>query len=130
MRTPVRRECAGFAGSHRALSLARVVGDVSTGDPRSYRDDSPVSRERGFCPCCGYRTLAPDTPGSYEVCPVCYWLDDLVAFYAPGYESEYNHLSLREARRNFGEFGAVSPDAVDRTREPTGPRDPNWPYDD
>jgi hypothetical protein len=107
-----------------------VAGTVSTGDPRAYRDDSPVSRERGFCPCCGYRTLAPDTPGSYEVCPVCYWLDDLVAFYAPDYESDYNHLSLREARRNVREFGAVTRDAVERTRDPDEPRDPNWPYDD
>jgi hypothetical protein len=110
---------------------AEPVGEaVSTGDPRQYRDDSPVSRERGFCPCCGYQTLAPDTPGSYEVCPVCYWLDDLVAFYAPEYESEYNHLSLEQARANFAEHGAITPAAVSRTRAPRDGevRDPNWPY--
>jgi hypothetical protein len=101
---------------------------VSTGDPRQYRDDSPVSRERGFCPCCGYRTLTPDTPGSYEVCPVCDWLDDLVAFYAPDYENDYNHLSLTAARRNFERWGACTRAAVARTRAPREERDPNWPY--
>lgn len=110
---------------------AEPVGEaVSTGDPRQYRDDSPVSRERGFCPCCGYRTLVPGRPGSYEVCPVCYWLDDLVGFYHPDAESDYNHVSLREARVNFRACGACTPAVADRTRDPLGEdRDPNHPYD-
>jgi hypothetical protein len=90
----------------------------------------PVSRELGFCPCCGYRTLSPGAPGSYEVCPVCYWLDDLFGFHYPGAESDYNHVSLREARENVREHGACRSDVVDRTRDPDGrERDPNWPYD-
>jgi hypothetical protein len=104
----------------------------STGGPRRSDHDSPVSRERGFCPCCGYRTLAPDTPGSYDVCPVCGWLDELVAFHHPDHESDYNHVSLRAAREQFTEVGACSPDAVEETRPPEGDeteRDPNWPYD-
>ena len=42
------------------------------GGPRAGGDgSSPVSRELGFCPCCGYRTLSPGQPGSYEVCEIC-----------------------------------------------------------
>jgi hypothetical protein len=102
----------------------------STGDPRRSRTDSPVSREQGFCPCCGYRTLTPDAPGSYEVCPVCGWLDDLVGFHRPDHESDYNHVSLRAARENFVEHGACTPETAGETRAPDGAdRDPNWPYD-
>jgi hypothetical protein len=101
----------------------------STGGPRRSRTDSPVSRERGFCPCCGYRTLTPDTPGSYDVCPVCGWLDDLVGFHHPDLESDYNHVSLRTARANFETYGACMPGAVAETRDPAEERDPNWPYD-
>ena len=97
--------------------------------PGEGRGGSPVSRELGFCPCCGYRTLTPGRPGSYEVCDVCGWLDDLVGFHYPDTESDYNHVSLREARENVRTFGACAPDAVETTREPTTKRDPNYPYD-
>lgn len=96
------------------------------GAPR--RDhDSPVSRERGFCPCCGCKTLSPAHPGSYEVCRVCGWLEDLVGFHCASTESDYNHVSLREVR----EHGVCRPELADRTGDPGGVRrDPNWPYDD
>ncbi len=95
---------------------------------RSDRDGSPVSRELGCCPCCGYRTLSPGRPGSYETCPVCGWLDDMYGFYYPNAESDYNYVSLVEARENVARFGACAPDAVEETREPDEPRDPNHPY--
>jgi anaerobic ribonucleoside-triphosphate reductase len=28
------------------------------------------------CPCCGYQVFT-GPPGSYEICPVCGWEDDL-----------------------------------------------------
>ncbi|WP_372448711.1 CPCC family cysteine-rich protein [Streptomyces musisoli] len=31
------------------------------------------------CPCCGHRVLGR-MPGSYEICPVCFWEDDGVQF--------------------------------------------------
>ncbi|MFE6959649.1 CPCC family cysteine-rich protein [Streptomyces sp. NPDC057696] len=34
------------------------------------------------CPCCGHRVLGA-MPGSYEICPVCFWEDDGVQFRWP-----------------------------------------------
>jgi hypothetical protein len=93
---------------------------------------NPASRELGFCPCCGYRTLPADQPGSYEVCPVCDWIDDPVQFHNTGYVSDTNHVSLSDARRNFERHGACVPAAAEDTRHPRHDeiRDPNWPYED
>jgi hypothetical protein len=102
------------------------------GGPRAGGDgSSPVSRELGFCPCCGYRTLSPGQPGSYEVCEICGWLDDLVGFYHPETQSDYNHVSLSQARQNVAEYGACLPGVDEETREPRpdDERDPNYPYE-
>lgn len=29
------------------------------------------------CPCCGYKTFDIKPPGTVDICPVCYWQDDL-----------------------------------------------------
>jgi hypothetical protein len=64
--------------------------------------------ERHACPCCGYVTL-PGRPGSYEICPVCRWEDDpAVDRDGPEALSGPNHVSLRQAQRNFADFGASS----------------------
>jgi len=96
-------------------------------DPRG----NPAAREKGYCPCCGYRTLPPGRPGSYERCPVCDWLDDPIQFADPEFVSDTNHVSLAEARENVREYGACVEDAAPSTREPDDdePRDPNWPYE-
>ncbi|WP_254839561.1 CPCC family cysteine-rich protein [Natronomonas marina] len=101
------------------------------GPRRNDRDGNPVSRELGFCPCCGYRTLSPSQPGSYEVCEICGWLDDLVGFYHPETQSDYNHVSLSAARENVAEYGACLPGVAAETRDPDDgdERDPNYPYE-
>jgi hypothetical protein len=108
-----------------------MVDDLGDPRPPSGAVDDPVSRELGFCPCCGYRTLAPGAPGSYEVCEVCGWLDDLVGFYHPETASDYNHVSLARAREHVRECGACTPEAAESTRAPTDEdeRDPNYPYE-
>jgi hypothetical protein len=60
------------------------------------------------CPCCGHRTLTSESPGSYGLCPVCYWEDDGVQFRDPNYRGGANLESLIEARDNFQRFGASS----------------------
>ncbi len=65
------------------------------------------------CPCCGCLTLP--TRNDYEICPVCFWEDD-------GYEGEEigaNYVTLKQARANFIEFGAVEKRLVKHTRKPT-----------
>jgi len=94
------------------------------------RPGNPAARELGYCPCCGYQTLPEGPPGSYEVCEICYWMDDPLQFADVDYESDTNHISLREARANVAAFGAASEAVCGQTREPTAAdvRDPNWPY--
>lgn len=56
------------------------------------------------CPCCGYQTL--DEYGQYEICPVCFWEDSGDS--DPDQYSAPNRMTLREARRNFAQWHAVS----------------------
>ncbi|MFF5535809.1 CPCC family cysteine-rich protein [Streptomyces cinerochromogenes] len=57
------------------------------------------------CPYCGHRVLG-EMPGSYEICPVCFWEDDGVQFRWPTMAGGANKVSLIEAQRNYQDFGA------------------------
>lgn len=70
------------------------------------------------CPCCGYLTLGEEPPGTFEVCPVCFWEDDDVQFEDPSYAGGANSVSLNQARENFKLFGAVSKEFVNQVRKP------------
>lgn len=59
------------------------------------------------CLCCGFKTLAEQPPGTFDICPVCYWQDDNVQCQDPAYPRWANEVSLNEARANFLEYGAV-----------------------
>ena len=60
------------------------------------------------CPCCGYYTLTEEPPGTYAICPVRYWEDDLRQFEDPDLGVGANRVSLSEARGNFARYGAMS----------------------
>jgi hypothetical protein len=70
------------------------------------------------CLCCGYLTLTEEPPGSFEICPVCNWEDDLVQGTDPDFAGGANHVSLSQARKNFATFGAATEDAKERVRKP------------
>jgi len=70
------------------------------------------------CPCCGYLTLADSRPGSFEICPVCFWEDDLVQFNDPKYEGGANRVSLLQAQENFASFRASEGSALKHVRDP------------
>jgi len=56
------------------------------------------------CPCCGYKTLKDESPGSFYICRVCQWTDDNLQSDDPDYVEENgtpNDVSLRKAQRNF-----------------------------
>lgn len=71
------------------------------------------------CPCCGCRTLGDLCPGSWEVCPVCFWEDDPVQWEDPSAAGGANRVSLAEARKNFVAFGACDRSALAHVRPPT-----------
>jgi hypothetical protein len=56
------------------------------------------------CPCCGFQTLAGRPPGSYSLCELCGWEDDLVQFRDPYYEGGANTKSMNQTRKLFAEF--------------------------
>ena len=79
------------------------------------------------CVCCGHLTLG-EPPGSYEICPVCFWEDDQVQLRWPDYVGGANRPSLIEAQQNFIRFGACDERSVRHVRPPAEdePVDPAW----
>ncbi|WP_409271571.1 CPCC family cysteine-rich protein [Neobacillus sp. SCS-31] len=80
------------------------------------------------CPCCGYKTLDEEPPGTYDICGICFWEDDGVQFSDPDYEGGTNFPSLRQAQKNFLLFGACDESSIESVRKPNAndERDPNW----
>ena len=70
------------------------------------------------CPCCGYLTMEQPPPGSYDICPGCYWEDDPAQCADEEYAGGANAVCLREARENVARFGAVEPHFKDMVRPP------------
>jgi hypothetical protein len=81
------------------------------------------------CMCCGFLTLPEPSPGSFEICHVCYWQDDKVGFLDAGSAHGPNAVSLTEARRNFRSLRASEPRFVDKVRPPLSEEMPPeaWP---
>lgn len=79
------------------------------------------------CVCCGYKTLS-DYPGSYEICPICFWEDDQIQILDPWYEGGANRPCLSQAQENFAKLGACESSAIPHVRKPlaTDHRDPQW----
>jgi hypothetical protein len=75
-----------------------------------------MSKDRFPCPCCGFLTL--DSPGTFDICPICNWEDDNVQFHEAAYRGGANLVSLNEARANFETLRVSDPDARERVRNP------------
>lgn len=70
------------------------------------------------CPVCGYLTFA-DPPGSYAICPICYWEDEIPNLLTPMAPGGPNPISLFEAQQNFARFGAIELKWVANVMPPT-----------
>lgn len=84
------------------------------------------------CPCCGHRTFTEKPNGTYDICPVCYWEDDPIQLDDPNYEGGANPTSLKQAQKNFLEFGACDFEMKRNVRPASKeePKDKNWrPYE-
>jgi hypothetical protein len=69
--------------------------------------------DRFPCRCCGYLTLKEQPPGTFDICPVCFWEDESVD------TGGANAATLVEARENFRRFGACTENERDCVRPPT-----------
>lgn len=70
------------------------------------------------CPCCGFLTLTERPPGTFDICPVCFWEDDNVQYNDPDYAGGANVVSPNQARKNFAEFGATERRVLEYVRRP------------
>lgn len=73
---------------------------------------------RYACPCCDFLTLSEPPPGTFAICPVCWWEDNNVQFRDPDYEGGANGPSLRQARATFQRLGVAKPRHRERARSP------------
>jgi hypothetical protein len=78
------------------------------------------------CPCCGYLVF-DEPPGSYDICPICFWEDDLSHLRFMRTRGA-NHVSLIEAQQNYAVFGACEQRVKPFVRppQPDERRDPEW----
>lgn len=79
------------------------------------------------CPCCGYLVF-DEPPGSYAICPICFWEDDLAQLRFADLAWGPNRVSLREAQATYATLGACEPRLVTHVRRPAegDRRDPDW----
>jgi hypothetical protein len=85
------------------------------------------SVERYPCPCCGYLVFE-ELPGSYAICPVCFWEDDLSQLRFAYLGGGANRVSLLEGQHAYATIGACEARFVPHVRQPTGEdrREADW----
>lgn len=79
------------------------------------------------CPCCGYLTFT-EPPGSFDICTVCHWEDDIVQLSDPEELGGANGKNLMEAQRDYVERCALRDVAFPpgSVQWPEKPRDQGW----
>ncbi|GAB1819127.1 CPCC family cysteine-rich protein [Herbidospora sp. RD11066] len=69
------------------------------------------------CSCCGHLTQE-NGPGSWEICSVCFWEDDITQLRWPLLDEGANRVSLVEAQKNFALFAASERKSLPHVRPP------------
>lgn len=79
------------------------------------------------CVSCGHLTM-DEPPGSYSICPVCFWEDDQIQLRWPDWAGGANKPSLIGAQANFQRLGACEARLLMHVRPATDdePLDPAW----
>ena len=69
-----------------------------------------------------------EAPGSYDICPVCFWEDDHVQLRWPDFAGGANGPSLIDSQKNYEGLGAMEARFVSHVRPPLDvePLDPGW----
>jgi hypothetical protein len=78
-----------------------------------------MSKPRFPCPCCGHFTFEEAPPGTYLICPVCYWEDDPEQFENPQSADGANLVSLEQARASYARIGAIAEEYLENVRQPS-----------
>lgn len=71
-----------------------------------------------LCPCCGYYKFEENI-GSHDICPICYWEDDLVQTEDADFSGGANTFSLNQCRENYITMGACAEQFIGLVRKPT-----------
>lgn len=92
------------------------------------KEAARLATRKYTCPCCGYKTLDEEPPGTYDICAICFWEDDPIQFEDPDYEGGANRPSLKTAQKNVQLFGACEKRILEHVRKPKADdeKDPNW----
>jgi hypothetical protein len=91
----------GYGRSESFLAWRHAIIGATMNTAQGGEHDN-VRREGQFpCPCCGFRTLTEQAPGTYEICELCGWEDDPVQFDDPMFPGGANRESLIECRLAF-----------------------------
>jgi hypothetical protein len=79
------------------------------------------------CPCCGHLVFK-EPPGSYNICPICFWEDDPVQLRWPTFGGGANRPSLIEAQAEYGATGAMEQRFLGNVRGAAEdePLEPGW----
>ena len=106
-----------------SLLVFALLGVAACGEEKAPRPSGPeggstVPATRYRCPCCAYLTLPEPSPGSLEICHVCFWQDDMVGFNRPNVAVGANAVGLEQARHNYRAFGACERRFVPDVRKP------------
>ncbi|MBX7194805.1 MAG: hypothetical protein K1X94_22310 [Sandaracinaceae bacterium] len=102
---------------------AHGLGEAPTGVWTQTRMFTPVAPRKGpagrwTCVCCGCFTLEEEPPGSFQICPVCWWEDDPTQYADPDLPDHANQPSLMHARRLYLESGVSDLAHQARVRAP------------
>lgn len=117
-----------FEGRLELLRAASAEGRIEPEEAERLRGLGLLPAEPRYpCPCCGHLVFR-EGPGSYDICPVCFWEDDLVQLRWPDWPGGANKPSLIEAQGNFSKGGSSEARLLEHVRAPASeePLDDGW----
>ena len=87
------------------INASSTTSTVSE-NPEFYTPSDTCINGKYFCDCCGFNTL--DSKWEYDICPICYWVDDYNNYAAPdeSFDGSNHQTSLMRARHNYATLGS------------------------